>query len=156
MSASNFSTARGHRVQIGDYVAYADAERAVDRLADERFPVEHLTIVGCDLQLHERVYGRLSWARAAIGGAGTGAWFGLLVGLLFTLFTATVRGDLAILIGSTAYGALFGAGLGLAGYGLMRGRHDFVSHRSLEPARYLLLVDAEHAAEAERRLANIG
>ena len=37
---------------------YADAQRAVDRLSDDGFPVEKLDIIGSDLRLVERVTGR--------------------------------------------------------------------------------------------------
>ena len=44
---------------------YSSAQRAVDRLSDDGFPVEQLDIVGSDLQLVERVTGRLTKWRAA-------------------------------------------------------------------------------------------
>src|ERR1700746_2413959 len=62
---------------------YGSAQRAVDRLSDDGFPVEHLDIVGSDLQLVERVTGRLTKWRGAGAGAGSGRWGGLLIrGLL--------------------------------------------------------------------------
>src|SRR5256884_1312007 len=66
---------------------YGSAQRAVDRLSDDGFPVEKLDIVGSDLQLVERVTGRLTKWRAAGAGAPSGMWAGLLVGILFGLFT---------------------------------------------------------------------
>src|SRR4051795_4512805 len=65
---------------------YADAQAAVDRLSDDGFPVEHLDIVGSDLKLVERVTGRLTTTRAAMAGAASGAWFGLMIGLLVAIF----------------------------------------------------------------------
>ena len=75
-------------IAVATYDDYADAQRAVDFLADNRFPVDRVTIIGLDLRLEERVVGRLTVARAALAGAGTGAWFGLLIGLLLGLFTS--------------------------------------------------------------------
>src|ERR1700742_3002063 len=63
------------------------AQRAVDRLSDDGFPVEKLDIVGSDLQLVERVTGRLTKWRAAAAGALSGMWAGLLIGILLGLFT---------------------------------------------------------------------
>ena len=37
---------------------YESAQRAVDRLSDDGFPVEKLDVVGSDLRLIERVTGR--------------------------------------------------------------------------------------------------
>src|SRR5436189_5437388 len=66
---------------------YGSAQRAVDRLSDDGFPVEKLDIVGSDLRLVERVTGRLTKWRAAAAGARSGMWAGLLIGILFGLFT---------------------------------------------------------------------
>src|SRR5579871_22074 len=65
---------------------YDSAQRAVDRLSDDGFPVEELDVVGSDLRLVERVTGRLTKARAAAAGAVSGLWLGLLFGLLIGLF----------------------------------------------------------------------
>jgi hypothetical protein len=62
---------------VASYPSYGEAQAAVDRLSDERFPVENLDIVGSGLRLVERVTGRLTNARAAAAGAASGAWFGL-------------------------------------------------------------------------------
>ena len=58
------------------YDTYEQAQRAVDHLSDEAFPVENLLIVGTDLKRVERVTGRLTWGRVAAAGAITGLWFG--------------------------------------------------------------------------------
>jgi hypothetical protein len=62
---------------------YADAQRAVDRLSDDGFPVEQLDIIGSELQLVERITGRLTKTRSAAAGAVGGMWIGLLIGVLF-------------------------------------------------------------------------
>ncbi len=53
---------------------YDSAQRAVDRLSDDGFPVEKLDIIGTDLRLVERVTGRLTKWRAAAAGALSGMW----------------------------------------------------------------------------------
>ncbi len=42
---------------IGSYFTYAEAQRAVDYLSDQEFPVQQVTIVGVDLMQVERVTG---------------------------------------------------------------------------------------------------
>jgi len=42
---------------VGSYATYAEAQRAVDYLADRDFPVADVTLVGVDLMLVERVIG---------------------------------------------------------------------------------------------------
>src|SRR5882762_11910860 len=72
---------------IGSYDTYEQAQRAVDFLADRNFPVQDITIVGAEPMLVERVTGRLSWGRVLGAAAASGAWFGLFVGILLSLFT---------------------------------------------------------------------
>lgn len=79
-------SARRHRRPIAVFDNYADAERAVDRLSDLRFPVERVAIVGHDLRMVEQVTGRLNYGGAALKGAASGALPGALIGWIFGLF----------------------------------------------------------------------
>src|SRR5882724_7908336 len=72
---------------IGSYDTYAEAQRAVDYLADSKFTVQDVTIVGVEPMLVERVSGRLSWGKVLGTAAASSAWMGLFVGLLLSLFT---------------------------------------------------------------------
>jgi hypothetical protein len=47
---------------VASYGSYEEAQAAVDRLSDERFPLENLDIVGSRLRSVERVTGRLTKA----------------------------------------------------------------------------------------------
>jgi heat induced stress protein YflT len=53
---------------VASYTSYEEAQAGVDRLSDERFPVENIEIVGSDLRLVEKVTGRLTRGRAAAAG----------------------------------------------------------------------------------------
>src|ERR1041385_2229795 len=79
---------------IGSYPTYAEAQRAVDYLSDQQFPVQQVTIVGVDLMQVERVTGSLTWARVLAGGALTGAWLGLFIGLVLGFFSPSPWGSL--------------------------------------------------------------
>ena len=100
---------------------YGSAQRAVDRLSDDGFPVEQLDIVGSDLQLVERVTGRLTKWRAAAAGALSGMWAGLLIGILFGLFT-TGHAWLAVVAAGIGLGVLWGAIPACIGVSLLAGR----------------------------------
>ncbi|CAB0840100.1 hypothetical protein FRC0337_00949 [Corynebacterium diphtheriae] len=50
---------------VGSFESYAQAQAAVDMLADNNFPVDKLTIVGVDLMEVERVVGKLTWGEGA-------------------------------------------------------------------------------------------
>jgi hypothetical protein len=138
---------------IAIYDSYADAQRAIDYLADQQFPVQHLAIVGTDLKQIERVTGRLNWGKVLMGGLAGGAWIGLLIGLLFALFTPenTVR----ILIFSVVWAALFGAILAAVGYAFSGGRRDFTSMTATIASRYEVFCHHQHAARARQLLAQL-
>ena len=74
------------RQVIATFDNYADAERAVDYLSDQRFEVNRVAIVGRDLEYVEQVLGRLNYGGAALRGAGSGALVGALIGWIFGLF----------------------------------------------------------------------
>src|SRR5262249_41052479 len=103
------------RWPLGAHHNYQDAQRAVDHLPDNNFPVEEVTIVGVDLMLVERVTGRLSWGRVLGTGAASGAWFGLFVGLLLSFFDPGRTPFYPILVGLVA-GVLFGLVFAAVGY----------------------------------------
>jgi hypothetical protein len=48
------------RRTIAEFERYEDAEALVDRLAQQGFPVDHVVIVGRDLQLVEQVTGMVA------------------------------------------------------------------------------------------------
>ncbi|HNB00112.1 MAG TPA: hypothetical protein PLC19_11590, partial [Marmoricola sp.] len=50
------------------YDKYADAQRTVDYLSDKEFPVQNCMIVGTDLKQIERITGRLTTGKVALGG----------------------------------------------------------------------------------------
>jgi hypothetical protein len=138
---------------LGVYDDYADAQRAVDHLSDQGFPVENCLIVGTDLKQVERVTGRLTTGRVALGGGLSGLWLGLFVGLVFSLFGT---GNSYAIIASTAlFGVLFGLVWALIGYAATRGRRDFTSIQQVVATKYEVLVEHKFAAEARQRLADL-
>jgi hypothetical protein len=141
------------RVTVATYEDYLTAQRAVDFLSDNEFPVDQVSIVGEDVRLVERVLGRWTVARAAGAGALSGAWFGLLIGLLFAIFVDT--GWFAVILVATAVGALWGAVFGAVAHALTGGKRDFQSISGLVAARYLVRVTPEHADAARQLLAQL-
>ncbi|MGB0102030.1 MAG: general stress protein [Nocardioides sp.] len=135
------------------YDDYAAAQKAVDFLSDEKFPVEHLMIVGTDLKRVERITGRLTTGRVALGGVLSGLWLGLFVGLIFSLFGED--GFWTIVLSTMLLGALFGVVWALLGYALTRGQRDFSSITQVVATRYEVLVEHKVAAQARELLATL-
>ncbi len=150
----DFDSDAANRRMVATYGSYAEAERAVDQLADEGFPVERLAIVGSDLRMVEQVTGPLSLPVSAAAGAATGAWTGSLFGLIFALFLTDDAGisALTVLLYGLVFGALMGALFGAGAYALTAGRRDFASVSGLEATRYDVMADVEVAEEAASRL----
>lgn len=140
---------------VGSYATYAEAQRAVDFLSDERFPVENVTIVGSDLQMVERVTGRLTYGRAAGAGAASGAWFGLFVGILLSLFAQESSGFLVLALAGALYGAVFGVIFGVISFSMTGGRRDFTSRSQIVAGRYDVLCQHQKAEEARNLLAKL-
>ncbi|MBB4912919.1 general stress protein [Actinophytocola algeriensis] len=136
---------------ISSYDTYKEAQQAVDHLADNDFPVRGMTIVGIDPMLVERVDTHLTWQRVLVTGAASGAWLGLFVGLLLSLFTAGA-GLLPIMMG-LIFGVVFGVAMAAVRYASARGQRNFLSHSQLVARRYDLLSQPSTAERARHLLA---
>ncbi len=138
---------------VGSYPTYAQAQAAVDHLADNEYPVHEVTIVGVDLMQVERVTGRLTWPKVLLGGLATGAWLGLFVGLVLGLFTQPMWGVvLTGLIGGSVFGVVSAA----LSYAATRGKRDFASTSQLVAGRYDVLCDPANAERVRDELARLG
>lgn len=135
------------------YDDYAAAQKTVDFLSDNKFPVEHLMIVGTDLKRVERITGRLTTGRVALGGVLSGLWLGLFVGLIFSFFVD--ENILAMIVSTMVLGAVFGVVWALIGYALTRGQRDFSSVTQVVATRYEVLVEHKVAGEARELLAKL-
>lgn len=135
------------RRTIATYTNYADAQRAVDFLSDQNFPVQRTAIVAEGLKLVEQVTGRLNYGRALLSGALSGGSTGFLVGLIFSVFSA-VPSLLTFALYGLIAGAVIGALISLASYALSGGRRDFASVSGMQAERYNIMVDEEVANDA--------
>ena len=138
---------------LGVYDEYEAAQRAVDYLSDEQFPVENCMIVGTELKQVERVTGRLTTGRVALGGLLSGVWMGLFIGLIFSFFGT--GSAVAVILSTVVIGALFGIVWALAGYAATRGRRDFSSVSRIVATRYEVLVEHKLAAQGRELLTQL-
>jgi heat induced stress protein YflT len=140
-------------VVVGSYADYALAQQAVDYLSDNKFPVERTAIIGTDLRLVENVLGRLTTARAAGAGLASGAWFGLLIGLLLGIFSNS--NWFAVIFVCLLIGAAWGAVFGAIAHSATGGRRDFASRSSLQAGQYAVTTDPEVADQARSLLVQL-
>ena len=153
LPAQNVAAAGTPTVVVGTFPDYPQAQRAVDLLSDNKFPVERTAIIGTDLRLVENVLGRLTTGRAALAGAASGAWFGLFIGLLFGLFSDS--GWFAVILVCLLIGAAWGAIFGAIAHAATGGRRDFASRSSLQAGQYAVTADAEVADQARSLLVQL-
>lgn len=137
---------------IGSYPTYAEAQKAVDYLSDQQFPVQQVTIVGVDLMQVERVTGRLTWPKVLGGGVITGAWLGIFIGLVLGFFSPN---PWASLLTGVVAGVIFGLITSAVPYAMARGTRDFSSTMQLVAGRYDVLCDPANAERARDLLARL-
>jgi uncharacterized protein YqgC (DUF456 family) len=159
MTRSQLSTGAGMDLEfpmsLGVHERYANAQQAVDYLADQGCAVQNLEIVGTELRSVERVTGRLTRGKIGAVGALSGLWIGLFVGLAFSLFGD--RNQFAFLISTPLLGAVFGLVWSQLGYSAAtrRGTRDFASVNQIVATKYEVLVEHQHAARAHQLLATM-
>ena len=156
---------------VATFQDYAAAQKAVDYLSDEKFPVEHAAIVGRGLKFVEQVTGRLNWGRALLNGLASGASTGLFIGLLLALFIPNVDEvvgpdgavsyvaesglNWSLVLWGLLIGAVIGAILNAIAYAMTAGKRDFTSVGAMRAETYDVLIDADHADKAESVLAGM-
>ncbi|HVK34578.1 MAG TPA: general stress protein [Microlunatus sp.] len=136
---------------VGIFNSYADAQKAVDYLADEKFAVQNLAIVGTDLKSVERVLGRRSWRTVLSSGVSSGVSTGLIVGIIMLIFTRPAS-VLVLILSCLALGVAIGLAFAAAGYAMTRGKRDFTSVTQTVATKYEVLCEHKVAAQAREML----
>ncbi|MDO5367507.1 general stress protein, partial [Kocuria sp.] len=138
---------------IARYTSYADAQKAVDYLADQQFEVAKVSIIGSDLKSVEQVTGRLSYPKVALQGALNGVVFGAFFGLLMSLLGGM---DLAqALLLPIIMGGAFWMLLATITYAMQRGKRDFTSTNRIVAGSYEVIAAPEVAGEARNVLGGL-
>jgi hypothetical protein len=147
-------TPQSARRAVASYKSYRDAERAVNYLADNGFPVERVAIVGRELELVQQVTGRLTALDAAVRGALTGAVTGLLIGWLFAIFTwfDPRIAPAWLIIDGLWFGTLVGIVMGLVMCLITKSRRRFDAVSMMQPEYFDIAVDELYADDAARML----
>lgn len=144
----------GLREVIATYSTYAEAQKAVDFLSDQRFDVTTISIVAEGIQFVEQITGRLNWGRALLNGLTSGALIGAFIGFIFGIFNffAPLVSALSLAFYGLIFGAALGAVVGLVGYAFSGGDRDFTSVSGMRASRYDVTADPAVAAEAREML----
>lgn len=140
---------------VATYTDHAAAQETVRRLEAGSVSAERSAIVGIGLHPSEGRYrGRLSTLDVLRRGAASGLVVGALVGwLLEVLGIVTDAVATAWLIADAGLlGALLGACVALIGYAATLGHRSFEAAHLLQVDTYAVLVDADLADAAVRRL----
>jgi hypothetical protein len=145
------------RRAVAAYDDYVEAQRAVERLADQGVPLDKVAIVGHGVQYAERVVERMTRARAALLGAIIGGLIGAFFGVLMSLvFSYDPNPAVPLLV---LYGLLWGALLGGVLGALLGGPVAGPRGRSipvLSAERYEIVVDDDIADRAAELVGSAG
>jgi hypothetical protein len=137
---------------VADFKQYTDALAYVDNLIKNNFPAGAVAIVGSDLRTVERLRGKITYARMALGGAVTGSWMGLAFGLIFGGQTNPDGSSMFGSVDPLASSMVIGAGLGMlfnvVRYSLARNKKSFVSQSTVVASKYQVQVPAGLADQA--------
>ncbi len=139
----------GHTQSTTHFAPLLGGPAPVDRMSGCGFPVEHVRIVGDGVRTSSTSPKVMTKGKAALAGSASGAWFGVIVGLLFAIVVVGPLWLWMVLV-AVVVGAIWGAIFGFAAHWSTRGRRDFSSVQTLRAQRYDVYVAAEHAAEAAR------
>ena len=138
---------------IARYTSYAEAQKAVDYLADQQFEVAKISIIGSDLKSVEQVTGRLSYPKVALQGALNGVVFGAFFGLLMSLLGG--MGLAQALLLPVIMGGAFWMLLATITYAMQRGKRDFTSTNRIVASNYEVIAAPEVAGEARNVLGGL-
>ena len=136
---------------VAIYDTYEDAQHAVDYLADHKFAVQKLMIVGTDLKSIERVTGALTWGKVLMGGVLSGVMWGMMLSVLLWIFMPG-RSLVAIVGYGLVAGIVYGMLAQAVQYGFTRGKRDFASQTTVVATHYEVLGEVDVYQEARRLL----
>ncbi|MBW4054323.1 MAG: DUF1269 domain-containing protein [Proteobacteria bacterium] len=155
---------------VGIYTSMETVEGAVRTLDQGGFPITQVSIVAQNMENEKKIHGFMTTGDIAKTGAGTGAWFGgifgLLIGAAFLWIPAVgpllVAGPLAAALIGGMEGLLFGAASGglmgvLMGWGVSK-KHIIKYEEHLKSGKYLLIAhgSADEVARARNILGSSG
>jgi hypothetical protein len=162
MAAQNTVTKAGTNL-IAVFDSLDEAEAAVEKLIEAGFPAEGISIVGEGLQSEVKINGFVTAGDVAKEGAGWGAVFGGLMGLLTGAAFLFIPGAAPLVVLGPLAGTLVGAGEGaVAGglFGLLFGailsrEHIPKYEQYVRAGKYLLVaqMDTQTAERAHEVLA---
>lgn len=137
---------------VAVFDTYVAAEKAVDYLADNGFPVGNLAIVGTDLRTVERVLARKTWRTVLLQGAAQGLSTALILFLVLWLFIPAAN-ILALLLAAVVFSIAVSMAFAAFGYMLSRGERDFTSVQQTVATRYEVLCEHKVSERAQEMLA---
>lgn len=141
---------------VGVFNTYDEAQRVVDFLADQKFPVQHLAIVGTELRSVERVLGRRNWGTVILAGVQNGVTTGIMISLLMMLFVQEAAANpIAIIIYALLIGIFVGVAMSSISYWAARGKRDFTSVSQTIATKYEVLAEHKVAGQARGLVATM-
>ena len=127
--------------EVASYKTYADAMAALEVLSADGFPLPAVSVVGTDLHMVDRVLGKLTPGKVALGGAAQGITWGLVMSLIFLVFSDSF--SLLVPLIAFAAGVTMGVLIAIFSWMNRKGASNFSTRSQLVASRYALLVDEQ-------------
>lgn len=151
MSPRNLGPTLPDGEALAQFKDYREAVSYVERLIENDFPAQLVSIVGTDLRTVEVIRGKLGYGRVALSGALTGSWIGMFFGLVFGT-TGEINEEL--LVTNLFSGIVIGAGLGMLlnviRFALTKQKRSFISGQSVVAKKYEVVVPKDRVEAAKK------
>ena len=125
-------------VEVASYKTYEQASKAVELLAEKEFPIDNVSIVGSGVHTVEKINGRLTPGKVALGGAAQGLTWGMLMALMS--FVLVPEGGAVVPLVAIIIGILAGMTIMSASWAMSSKKRMFSSQNQLVANRYAILV----------------
>jgi hypothetical protein len=138
---------------VAKFGDYSEAVAYVEKLVAADFPATAIAIVGSNLRSVERVRGKVSNARVALGGASSGLTVGLIIGLLSPV-SPTATDVFAVTASAMIQPMLIGAAVGMmfniVRFSLAKTKRSFMSVSMVQAKEYEIQVPGNLVEQAKR------
>jgi hypothetical protein len=137
---------------LASFGEYTEAVALVEKLVESDFPITAIAIVGKDLKTVERLRGRMGNGKVALSGATTGAFIGLVIGLLSPVPQGADAA--AIAVSNILQPILIAAGVGMLfgviRYSMSKNKRSFVSSSMVLAKEYEVQVPGNLLEQAKQ------
>lgn len=127
--------------EVASYKTHEEATAGLEVLSKDGFPLPAVSVVGTDLHMVDRVLGKLTPGKVALGGAMQGVTWGLIMSLIFLVFSESFSPLVPLF--AFAAGVTMGVLIAMFSWMGRKDKSDFSTRSQLVATRYAILVEEQ-------------